>query len=611
MADILAKQIKEMPLSDLPSVADNLRKQIIESTAKNGGHLSSNLGIVEITMMLHRNFDFTHDQLLFDVGHQSYAHKLITGRSLDRLRHSDGVSGFQKREESVYDVFEAGHSSTSLSAGLGMAIARDLNQDHYEIVVVIGDGSISSGPSFEALNDIAHLHHKLIIILNDNEMSISKPVGGTAKLFSRIRISSGYTKAKTRYQRFLSKTKVGRAFYRFTSRIKNAFKRLVLPSTYFESLGIDYLGPIDGHDIVELDKTLKKAKKSPHTILVHCFTTKGKGYSYAEKDTLGHWHGVQPFQIETGVAKEEKKGLTWSAFYSQLVDESMQKDENIVYLNPAMIYGSEAMDIFEHYPTRAFDVGIAEEHCLSMASGLAINKKHPIVAIYSTFLQRAIDQLNQDLCRMELPCTLLIDRAGLVGADGETHQGIYEEAFLLANPNIIVSMAATEEEAKQLFHLSLTSSIPFAIRYPRSKMLVSKKKRIVTLGKWLWYRRKHEKILVIGVGPLLYELYQESNHGNLRIDFLNALFLKPMDEHALKNVLDYSTIVLYSPYSTAYGWVNQVMQRLFLLGYQGKVIIKAVPDQFVKQATQKEQLKAFGLDVASLIELLKKEEKVC
>lgn len=611
MADILAKQIKEMPLSDLPSVAEKIRKQIIESTAKNGGHLSSNLGIVEITMMLHRNFDFTNDQLLFDVGHQSYAHKIITGRSLDRLRHQDGVSGFQKREESVYDVFEAGHSSTSLSAGLGMAIARDLNNDHYEIVIVIGDGSISSGPSFEALNDIAHLHHKLIIILNDNEMSISKPVGGTAKLFSRIRISSGYTKAKSGYQRFLNKTRIGRSFYRFTSRMKNAVKRLILPSTYFESLGIDYLGPINGHDIVELDKTLKKVKKSTHTVLVHCLTTKGKGYSYAEKDTMGYWHGVSPFDIDSGKVKEEKKSLTWSAFYSQLVDAAMEKNEDIVYLNPAMIYGSEAMDIFQHYPTRAFDVGIAEEHCLSLASGLSLNKKHPIVAIYSTFLQRAIDQLNQDLCRMKLPCTLLIDRAGLVGPDGETHQGLYEEAFLLANPNLIVTMAANNEEAKQLFHLSLTSPLPFAIRYPRSNIETSKKKREVNFGKWLWYRRKKEKTLVIGVGPLFYALYLESTHHNLPIDFLNALFMKPLDEEALKEALDYEKIILYSPYSTSYGWTSEVMKQLLLLSYSKRVILKAIPDQFVKQATQKEQLISFGLDISSMMELLKKEASLC
>lgn len=601
MSENLSSQIKGLSLLDLKSVAEEIRKEIILATSKNGGHLSSNLCIVEITMMIHRTFNLPTDKLLFDVGHQCYTHKILSGRSLETLRLKEGISGFQKREESSYDVFEAGHSSTSLSAALGMACARDLDHQNYEIIVVIGDGSISSGPSFEALNDLAHLHHKIIVVLNDNEMSISKPVGGTAKLFSKIRISSGYTKAKSGYQRVLKKTKFGRAIYRFTSKIKNAFKRLVLPSTYFEGLGIEYIGPIDGHDFVELDKTFKKAKKMTQSVIIHCLTTKGKGYPYAENDAQGHWHGVGPFHIEDGRPLKENIEKSWSRFYSELVFQAMEKDHNLVYLNPAMIRGAEAEDIYQAYPERAFDMGIAEEHAVSMASGFALNGKHPILAIYSTFLQRGIDQVNQDLCRMNLPCTLLIDRAGLVGADGETHHGIFEESFLLANPQMIVTMPATTHEAEQLFQMSLTASSPFAIRYPRASILKSEENYEISYKKWIWYRKNQSSTLIIGVGPLCYQLYKEIEKRNLDADVLNAIFLKPLDEEALKEVLSYETILLYSPYSTKEGWVEKVATELLLLSYQGKVKIHAIPTAFIKQSTIEEQLKDAQIDIDSIL----------
>lgn len=605
------KDLNELSYCELENIAKDIREEIINATSLNGGHLGSNLGIVEITLALHRVFNFPQDKLLFDVGHQCYVHKLLSNRSLNTLRQKDGVSGFQKRDESEYDCFEAGHSSTSLSAAIGMAVSRDLNKENNNIIVVIGDGSVVSGPSFEALNNLAHIDHKIIIILNDNEMSISKPVGGTAKLLSKIRVSVGYNRAKSKYQRFLSKTKTGNRFYKMTANVKNKWKRIFVPPTFFDSLGLDYLGPINGHDLKSLEKALKKAKKAQNTIIIHCHTIKGKGYKYAENDRNGEWHGVGPFNKDTGVPNNISLLPTWSAFYSTLVLESM-KDERLVYINPAMIRGFEAEEIFIKYKSRAFDVGIAEEHAVSLASGFALSQKHPILAIYSTFLQRSIDQINQDLCRMKLPCTILVDRAGLVGQDGETHQGIFDEGFLIANPNIIISIPSSIEEAKQVYELSLNSKLPFIIRYPRGYIYESTLLKTPILDyKWPIFRKNENSSLLIGVGGLFNQLANYIVNENLPYDIINALFIKPIDKKALDSALNYQKIIIYNPYSTRYGLVNEILSYLLEKGYTGKVIIKCIDDEFIKQGTIEEQLKDLGLDIDSMINLLKLEEKVC
>ena len=604
MSSYKGKNIKELSLVELENVAQSLREDILEYNSINGGHLGSNLGIVEITLGLHRVFDFPKDKLLFDVGHQCYAHKLLTSRSLETLRKKDGISGFQKRDESEYDCFEAGHSSTSLSAALGMAISRDLNKEDHNIIALIGDGSVVSGPSFEALNNLAHINNKIIIILNDNEMSISRPVGGTAKLLSKIRMSVGYNKAKSGYQRFLTKTKIGHKFYKMTANVKDKWKRMIVPPTFFESLGLDYLGPIDGHNLKSLEKALKKAKKAQKTIIIHCHTVKGKGYKYAENDKEGKWHGVGPFNKETGEIKCSCNN-SWSSFYSSLVFNSM-KDERLVYVNPAMIRGFEAESIFATYKERAFDVGIAEEHAVSLVSGLALSKKHPILAIYSTFLQRAIDQVNQDLCRMSLPCTILIDRAGLVGQDGETHQGIFDEGLLITNPNIVISMPSSEQEAEYVYNLSLSSTCPFVIRYPRDNSYKSLIEN-VNLNEFMWpiFRNNQNSSLIIGVGGLFNKLSSLIIEEDLPYDLMNALFIKPLDEKALNLALKYQKIVIYNPYSTRFGLVNEVLGYLLKHGYKGEVIVKCINDEFIKQATIEEQLKDLGLDLDSMMKILR------
>ncbi len=605
MSEYNNRNLKDLTYEELENVAYSIRQDIITSTSINGGHLGSNLGIVEITLALHRIFDFPNDKLLFDVGHQCYAHKLLTNRSLSTLRQKGGVSGFQKREESEYDCFEAGHSSTSLSTALGMAVSRDLNHESNHIIAVIGDGSVVSGPSFEALNNLAHINHKIIIILNDNAMSISKPVGGTAKLLSKIRVSVGYNRVKGNYRRFLSKTKVGNRFYKMTANVKNKWKRLFIPPTFFDSLGLDYLGPIDGHNLKSLEKALKKAKKAQNTIIIHCHTVKGKGYKYAENDKEGFWHGIGPFNKETGIPNDIPLVPSWSAFYSSLVLKSMEDEKN-VYINPAMIRGSEAEEIFNKYSERAFDVGICEEHAVSLAAGFALSKKHPILAIYSTFLQRGIDQINQDLCRMKLPCTILVDRAGLVGQDGETHQGIFDEGLLITNPNIVIAVPSSKQEAEQVFSLSLKSELPFVIRYPKGNSYDSSLQHKEILDyKWPIFRNNHNSSLIIGVGVLFNQLSDLIIKENLPYDIINALFIKPIDEKTLDMALNYQHVIIYNPYSSRYGLVNEALSYLLKKGFKGKVIIKCINDDFIKQGTIDEQLKDQGLDIDSMMKLLR------
>ncbi|MDD4006269.1 MAG: 1-deoxy-D-xylulose-5-phosphate synthase, partial [Bacilli bacterium] len=408
--------LNDLKYAELDILANKIRQEIIAKTSQYGGHLSSNLGVVEITIALHRMFNFKHDKLIFDVGHQSYTHKILTGRSLEYLRNRNGVSGFQKICESYYDCFEAGHSSTSLSAAQGFALNRDAKGEKYDVVAVIGDASVVNGLAFEALNNISHNKNKVIIILNDNEMSISRPTGGMGKFFSKISTASGYNRLKSSYKRFMFTTRFGHGIYNFTSRVKNAIKRKLVPTTYFDNMGFQYIGCIDGHNIKALEKAITRAKRTPRSVVLHVSTIKGKGYKYAENDTTGYWHGVTPFEIETGKPKNlHPELLSWSHLYSDLLAELMAKRNDIVIISPATVKGSGLEDLFASYPSRTFDVGIAEGHAVTLASGLAVAGTHPIVSIYSTFLQRAFDQIIHDIARMNLNVTFLIDRSGLVG----------------------------------------------------------------------------------------------------------------------------------------------------------------------------------------------------
>ena len=602
--------LNDLKYSDLDVLANKIRHEIIEKTSQYGGHLSSNLGVVEITIALHRMFNFKHDKLIFDVGHQSYTHKILTGRSLEYLRNRNGVSGFQKICESYYDCFEAGHSSTSLSAAQGFALNRDAKGEKYDVVAVIGDASVVNGLAFEALNNISHNKNKVIIILNDNEMSISRPTGGMGKFFSKISTASGYNRLKSSYKRFMFTTRFGHGIYNFTSRVKNAIKRKLVPTTYFDNMGFQYIGCIDGHNIKALEKAITRAKRTPRSVVLHVSTIKGKGYKYAENDTTGYWHGVTPFEIETGKPKNlHPELLSWSHLYSDLLAELMAKRNDIVIISPATVKGSGLEDLFASYPSRTFDVGIAEGHAVTLASGLAVAGTHPIVSIYSTFLQRAFDQIIHDIARMNLNVTFLIDRSGLVGLDGETHQGIYDESFLLNTPNTVVTMPSSDEEAKYLLNESLNNHGPFFIRYPRDLL---KKNHLIKdashqFGKWIIESKATDKkVAVIAVGQLLRALKELMIADNSNITLVNAIYLKPHDQSVLAKLTAYETIVIYDAYATEYGFAAYLKTKLCDLSYRGKIVTFAVPDTFVSQAKISEQLEQFGLLPSQVLEKIKK-----
>lgn len=602
--------LKDLNYEDLNDLAKQIREEIINKTSEFGGHLSSNLGVVELTIALHRAFDFPQDKLLFDVGHQSYTHKILTGRTLDNLRKKDGISGYQKRSESPYDSFEAGHSSTSLSAAQGLAIDRDLKGENYDVIALIGDASIVNGLAFEALNNISHLDNKVIIVLNDNEMAISRPTGGMAKFFSRLSTTKSYTKMKKRYYKLMFKTRLGRYLYKVSSKIKRFLKQLLVPSTYFDDMGFQYLGPIDGHNIKALEKAFQRAKRTTKSVVLHVETIKGKGYQLAEDDRSGYWHGVTPFEIETGKPKILHPGLlSWSNLFSLLLDDLMVKRDDLVIISPATTKGTGLEVLFNKYKTRTFDVGISEGHALSLASGFALANRHPIISVYATFLQRAFDQIIHDLARMNLNATFLVDRAGLVGADGTTHQGLYDEAFLINTPNCVVTMPSNDEEAKSLLNESLNNHGPFFIRYPRD-YLVKKdfiNNKELTYGKWLIELQSLQKELaVIAVGQLLHDLKQELVKEKLDVTLINALYLKPIDEDLLKTLLNYENIVLYNPYATKNGFITFLKGKLIDLNYQGKVFSFGIGDDFVKHATINEQLSDYGLLPKQIIKEIQK-----
>ncbi len=593
--------LKDMSYKELNLLSDDLRKYIIDVTSKNGGHLSSNLGVVESTIALCRCFDFSKDKLIFDVGHQCYTYKVLTGRPLENLRKEDGPAGFQKRSESLYDHFEAGHSSTSISAAAGMAVARDLNKENYDIVAFIGDASIVNGLALEGLNTLGNSNHKVIIIFNDNDMSITKPVGGLARSFRKLSNSALYRRSKHAYQKVLKTTGFGRWILRWTSKVKNWIKRHLVAVNIFDNMGLSYIGPVDGHDIKHLEKAIQKAKRFDNSVVVHIKTIKGKGYKYAENDDSGSWHGVGKFDIETGKQIFDPKTITWSDVYSDTLHNIMCNNDNTVLMVPATGVGSSLQTIFDSFPSRCFDVGIAEEHAITMSAGLAVSGKHPFISIYSTFLQRGFDEINHDLARMNLNVTLLIDRAGLVGQDGETHQGIYDESFLISTPNTVVTMASREEEAFGLMKESLNNHGVFCIRYPRSRIKPNGKKEDVPFGKWK-KELDGRGAAVISVGPITLELRALLEDKDVVL--YNAIYQKPFDEEAVKEVMKRSKIIIYDAYATVSGFASYLSEYLLTNDYKGEVIVKAIPDVFVAHATIEEQLKRYSLLPEDITKLL-------
>ncbi len=604
--------VASLTKDELEMLESQIREEIITQVSKYGGHLSSNLGSISLTIALNRAFDFNEDKLLLDVGHQSYTYKILTGRKLEGLRTKVGVSGFQKRSESSYDHFEAGHSSTSLSAAQGMAIARDLNGEKYHVVALIGDASISNGLAFEALNDIAHRNNKVIIVLNDNEMSITPPTGALTKMFRRWKISPRYIKSKSRFKRLMFKSRVGYFFYRIAWYIKDWFARHLISHNIFEQMGLSYIGLVDGHNYKKLDKALQLAKKQQKSTIVHVKTTKGKGYTPAETDREGSWHGIAPFHVETGLLKNNHESLiTWSKLYADIVEKVMEENKDVLLINPATLKGSELEEVFKKFPGRSIDVGIAEEHAVTLSSGLALSGKHPIISIYSTFLQRSFDQVVHDLARMNLPTTILVDRAGLIGADGSTHQGIFDQAAFIGIPNVVIAMASTPELAKKLVYTSLNhKGGPFFIRYPRERIDKINSNSLngdtFEVGKWLINEENKSNVALVSYGPLFEKLKMKLGEENIHITLVNAIFQTPFDINVVAKLNNYKKVIIIDPYATSFGFTNNLVATLNRNGYKGQIITRAIPRKNITYASVSEQYKETLLDIESLIKLVKK-----
>ena len=607
------KFLKKMKIKDLEDLSKDIREFIIDKVSVTGGHLSSNLGVVDLTIALHKVFNSPKDKIIFDVSHQCYTHKILTGRAskFDKLRKFKGLSGFQKRIESEHDAYEAGHSSTSLSAALGMAIARDKQKENYNVIAVIGDGSMGNGLPYEALNHIGATKTKLIIILNDNEMSISKNVGALHNNLDKIRANYKYNNAKDKTKTLLNKLPLlGRYISKGITNFKDSLKKLYLKEGFvFEELGIKYYGPINGHDYKEMLTYLEMAKKEKEPVMIHVITEKGKGYAPAENDKIGLWHGVGPFNKKTGEFIKKNDGLvTWSEVISNHLIELTKQNKKINVITPAMAGGSKLLKYKELYPDNFIDAGIAEEHALVLANGMAVGGLVPFVSIYSTFLQRGYDEVIHDIARMNTHVILGIDRCGIVGEDGETHQGIYDLTFLMPIPNLIISTPKDSIEAGNLLYTAIKDNKPFAIRYSRDRLKYQKDTyKEIPIGSWEMLSDGKDACLIT-YGYLLNNAntIKDNLNGTIDLAIVNARFQKPIDEKMFKSILKkYKNIFIYEEQTYINSLGSYLVNYANELNYQGKIIIFAIPDKYIKEGSKIETLKSLGLDAKTITKKIK------
>lgn len=535
------EDIKQMDMATLKILAHEIRQRLVQMTAKNGGHLAPNLGVVELTLALHYVYDAPKDKIVWDVGHQAYVHKILTGRAdaIDTVRTYGGLSGFPKRSESDYDAFGTGHSSTSISAAVGFALARDRRGEDHEVVAVIGDGAMTGGMAYEALNSLGQMKSKMTIILNDNEMSIAPNVGGLAEYLNRVRTDPKYVQSKEDIELLLKKIpSIGDKMVKAADRLKDSFKYLLVPGTIFEELGIKYFGPVNGHDLPEMIKVLENAKQINKPIIIHVITQKGKGYAPAETNP-DKFHGVSPFDIATGQVLSHKKAPAYTDVFADTLIRLGREDERIMGITAAMGLGTGVSKFADEFPKRVVDVGIAEEHAVTMAAAMALDGLKPVVAIYSTFLQRAYDQLIHDVALQQAPVVFAIDRAGLVGDDGPTHHGVFDLAYLRQIPNMIVMAPKDENELQHMLYTALDCGRPAAVRYPRGEGLgvpMDDKLQKLAIGKGELLADGGE-IILLAVGSMVAvaeEVAQllERRYG-LKTTLINARFVKPLDEELI------------------------------------------------------------------------------
>ncbi|MFS1512229.1 1-deoxy-D-xylulose-5-phosphate synthase [Chengkuizengella sp. SCS-71B] len=610
--------IKNFSIEELEELAQQIREFLIQKLSVTGGHLAPNLGVVELTLVLHYLFESPKDKLIFDVGHQSYVHKILTGRKdeFDTLRQYKGLCGYIKRSESEHDVWEAGHSSTSLSAAMGMTLARDLKGEKNNVIALIGDGAMTGGMALEALNHIGHEKKKMIVVLNDNEMSIAPNVGAIHNYLSKIRADKHYLKAKEEAQQLLKKIpKVGGTLAKSVERLKDSMKYLIVSGVLFEELGFNYIGPIDGHNIELLLQAFKQADKIDGPVLVHVVTVKGKGYSPAEIDSH-KWHGVGPYKLESDQDEKQKKAKTipsYSNVFSNALIDLAKQNERIVGVTAAMPSGTALNKFAHHFPDRMIDVGIAEQHATTMCAGLADLGMKPVFAVYSTFLQRAYDQLVHDVCRQNLNVVFAIDRAGLVGDDGETHQGAYDLAYLNHIPNIVIMVPKDENELQHMVKTAVDyNEGPIAFRYPRGAGIgveMDREKKALPIGSWEVVRDGNQ-VSVLAVGPMVKlaeEAADELAKENIQLEVINARFVKPLDHSMLQCLANERKALITLEEGSIKGGLGSAILEFYAEEeiYHMRIKQMGYPDYFVEHGSVKFQRKEIGLTVDKIIENVK------
>ena len=598
--------IKEMEKDELRPLAKEIRQFLVHKISHTGGHLASNLGVVELTMALHLCCNLPEDKIVWDVGHQSYTHKILTGRKdgFEHLRQFGGMSGFPKQSESDCDAFDTGHSSTSISVALGLAKARDLKKQDHKIFAVIGDGALSGGMAYEAMNNAARLKSNLVIVLNDNQMSISKNVGGMSSYLGKIRTNGNYTELKEEVENALSK--LPHLGDKLTSRIrgiKDLIKRIFIPGMLFEDMGLTYIGPIDGHNIHQMVTAFQSASKMKEAVIVHVCTHKGKGYRPAEKNP-SYFHGVSPFNIKDGSSRHNgETAKTYTDIFSDTILEAAKEREDIVAVSAAMPSGTGLTAMASKYPKRFFDVGIAEEHAVTFAAGMAAGGLKPVVAIYSTFLQRAYDQILHDVCIGKLPVVFAVDRAGLVGSDGETHQGIFDIAYLRSMPNMTVMAPKNAWELRQMMLFALEQNTPTAIRYSRGAAWegLEDHQQEITMGKAEWICEGQE-IALLAVGNMVETAMWVREHlkaEGQKVSVVNMRFVKPIDEEVLQKIKERHSKVVTLEEGVFNGGFGEAVSAWYE-GTPMRVLNIALPDQFIEHGSVTELKKKYGLDPESI-----------
>ena len=606
--------MKIFRLDELVRLSGEVREEIITAVSKNGGHLAASLGTVELTIALHYVFNAPEDKFIWDVGHQAYAHKILTGRKdvFHTLRKDGGISGFPKREESPYDTFGVGHSGTSISAALGMAEARCLRGEKHKVIAIIGDGSMAAGLAFEGLNQAGHREKDIIVVLNDNEMSISPNVGALSAHLNRLMTGQALTKFRNEMKNFLKTIPgIGKALLRMVKQAEDAFKHFIVPGSLFEDLGFKYVGPIDGHRIGHLIENIRNTKNLDGPVLIHVLTTKGKGYLPAEADPV-RFHGVGPFDIQTGKSLEEEGDCpTYTKVFADTLVRLGEINSRIVGITAGMAHGTGLHKFSQAFPERFYDVGIAEEHAVTFASGMAVGGFIPVVAVYSTFLQRAYDQIVHDVCMQELPVVLVLDRAGIVGEDGPTHHGLFDCSYLRHIPNIVVMAPKDENELQHMLKTAVDCERSVAIRYPRGTghgIKLEPKLKSLEIGKGELLREGND-ILIIAIGSTVYPALAAARRvevDDIKVTVVNARFVKPLDEELIVRLTkEIKKIITLEENVLGGGFGSAVLELLEKNGVSGVDVKRiGVPDKFVEHGPQQLLRSRYGLHEEGIIQAI-------